>query len=293
MFHSRLVPFLAVGALFLSAPLASAQQHRHRLLNLEDFESYNLGSLDKNDPNGMNMAANGQGNPWFGPEFGGPNLVLVGPENGVQPISGNQMVRGIAPGDFDQDWYNLAYRLNGGQPFVGNIILSWWFYDPVGPGNTDYRDYVALAYYDTAPTDTDAPPNYNLNSGITLIQRLSLGATFHTDPGYDPTLYQARVVGATAGYNANGWFNTQTPRSVGWHHAAIHVGPLLADGGNLISFYIDDGVNPTLAQETPASFTYGYNVIEMNAAFGAQTAYYDDIGFYKGKRHEVARIFGQ
>jgi hypothetical protein len=287
----RLVPLLALTALLLAIAPAAAQQHRHRLLALDDFESYMLGSLDKNDPNGMNMDANGQGNPWFGPRI--PDLVVVNAENGIQPISGTQMVRGSATPGFSQNWYNIAYRLNGSQPFTGNIILSWWFYDPVGPGNTDYRDYVALAFYDTAPPDTDAPANYNLNTGVMRIQRLSLGAMFNTDLGFDPTYYQARVVGNQNGYNANGWFNTQTPRSVGWHQAAIHVGPLLSDGGNLISFYIDDGGNPTLEQEAPASFTYGYNVVEMNAAFGAQTAYYDDISLYRGKKHEVARIFGQ
>jgi hypothetical protein len=41
---------------------------------------------------------------------------VVGPENGVKPISGDQMIRGrdVVGSDFDQDWFNLAYRLNGG-----------------------------------------------------------------------------------------------------------------------------------------------------------------------------------
>lgn len=280
----RLVPALALGTLFLATQPASAQ------LFFEDFESYNLGSLDKNDPAGPNMAPNGTGNPWFGPVISGPNLIVVGPENGVQPISGSQMVRGVAPGDFDQDWYNLAYRLNNGNPFTENIILSWWFYDPVGAGNTDYRDYVALGFYDNAPANTDAPPDYNLNHGFMQIQRISLGATFHTDAGYNPNFYQARVAGAADGYNTAGWFNTQTPRAVGWHQAAIFVAHRKHNGTNKISFYIDDGLNPTLVHNSVTRF--GYNVIELNAAFGAQRAYFDDVGFFQGKKHEVARIFG-
>jgi hypothetical protein len=288
------LPVLALSSLLLATPVASAQH----LINLEDFEGYNLGSLDKNDPVGTNMAPNGSGNPWFGPEFGGHNLEVTGPEtdlygNMVQPVSGSQMVRAAAPGDIDQDWLNIAYRFNGGNPFTGNIILSWWFFDPLGPGGTDYQDYIALGYYDTAPPDTDAPPGYNLNAGFMDIQRLSLGAS--PNNGQDANYYQARVVFATDGYNSNGWFNTPVQRSVGWHHAAIHVGPRKADGTNTLSFFIDDGVNPVLVHNSITHF--GYNVIEMNAGFARgtsnATAYYDNIALYRGARHTVARIFGQ
>src|SRR5438309_2115116 len=81
----------------------------------------------------------------------------------------NQMIRGYQPNDTDQDWYNLAYRLNNGLPFMENISLDWWFYDPLGPGGTDYRDFGALGYYDTAPTDRDGPdnlPTWNLGTGV-------------------------------------------------------------------------------------------------------------------------------
>jgi hypothetical protein len=265
---------LALAALLLAEQSAAAQTSY-----LEDFESYKLGSLDKNDPNGPNQAPNGVGNPWFGPEITAPNCYVVGPENGVKPISSNQMIRGrdVAGSDFDQDWFNLAYRLNGGLPFVGNVALGWWFYDPLGPGGTDFRDYVALGFYDTAPPDTDAPDNYDLNVGFTQIQRISLGATTATGAGFDGNYYQARVVGALDGYNPNGWFNTSTPRSVGWHYALIYVGPMLNDGTNDISFFIDDLDNPTLMHNSVT--TYGYNVIEINAKFGPQTGYFDDISF--------------
>jgi hypothetical protein len=281
------LPALAVGALLLAAPPASAQR---RPLFFDDFEGYHLGSLDKNDRfGGPNTAPNGSGNPWFGPEFSGPNLQVVGTEGGVQPVSGSQMVRGTRASDVDQDWYNLAYRLNGGLPFAGEVILAWWFYDPLGPGGTDYQDYVALGFYDTAPPDTDAPAGYNLNAGARQIQRLSLGAT--TNTGSDPNVYQARVVGARDGYNANGWFNTPVPRAVGWHQAAIHVGLTKRDSTNEITFYIDDGVNPVLRHNSVTD--YGFNVIEINADYGAATAYFDDIGFYRGQKRDVARLFGQ
>ena len=266
----RCLPVLAMAVLLLATPAASAQ------LFTEDFESYNLGSLDKNDPFGPNQSPNGSGNPWFGPEIAGPNCVVVGPENGVTPTSGSQMIRGIAPNNFDQDWFNLAYRLNNGQPFMENIALEWNFYDPLGAGGTDFRDYGALAFYSDAPPDTDAPPSYNLNASA-QVQRLSLGGTSAFDPGFDANYYQARVVGAGDGYNPNGWFNTTAPRSVGWHHAMIFVGPLLDDGTNDVSFYIDDLENPVLVHNSVT--TYGYNIIEINANFGPVTGYFDDVSF--------------
>src|SRR5262249_16874337 len=139
---------LAFLTMLVVGRTASAQSY------FDDFESYNLGTLDKNDTktNGPNQAPNGTGNPWFGPEPNTPNAVVVGPENGVTPYSGNQMIRGYQPNDIDQDWFNLAYRLNSGLPFMENISLDWWFYDPLGPGGSDFRDYAGIGYYDTAPT---------------------------------------------------------------------------------------------------------------------------------------------
>jgi hypothetical protein len=111
------------------------------------------------------------------------------------------------------------------------------------------------------------------------IQRLSLGASSRPqDAGYDPTMYQARVVGLD-GNILNGWFNTSTPRSKGWHHGMIMVGPLNADGTNEAMFFIDDLTNPTLDQLVPAGENYGYNVVELNANAGATTGYYSDVNF--------------
>jgi hypothetical protein len=289
MTRSTIAAFaFAIGALFLLDQPASAQMFT--LLFNDDFETFQRGSLNKNDPTGPNQAPNGSGNPWFGPFP--PNQQVVGAEGGVIPYSGSQMVRGenTGSGTFDQSWYNLAYRLNNGLPFSGLVLLDWYFYDPLGPGGTDFRDYVALGFYDTAPPDTDGPfygpgnpDNYDLNFGVGLIQRLSLGATFHTDPGYDPNYYQARVVGASDGYNSNGWFNTQTPRTVGWHHAAIAAGPQRGDGTNKIFFFIDDASHATLVHNSV--LTYGYNVIELNQNFGIVTGYFDDVSFSTIRLH--------
>jgi hypothetical protein len=66
-------------------------------------------------------------------------------------------------------------------------------------------------------------------------------------------------------------------RSVGWHHGAIVVGPVLTDGTNDVSFFIDDMATPTLEHNSMTN--YGYNVIEINTKFGPQTGYFDDLSF--------------
>ena len=46
------------------------------------------------------------------------------------------------PGDFDENWVNLAYRFNGGTPFAGGLAMNFRFYDPLGSGataNTSFR----------------------------------------------------------------------------------------------------------------------------------------------------------
>src|SRR4051794_28735466 len=171
------------------------------ILFTDGFESYTAAAnpLDKNAA-GPNSAPNGSGNPWFGPAP--PNARVVGSDstNGptVLPHSGNNMIRGSAPSDLDQNWYNLAYRLNGGAPFTGNIQFDWYFFDPVGQGtgSTNFRDYAALGFYNTAPSNTDYPGTGSLNSS-TQIQRLGLGA-FNGNAA-SQTVYNARIVGESAG----------------------------------------------------------------------------------------------
>src|SRR5436305_10490708 len=112
--------------------LTLAPSARAAILYTDGFESYTAGGnpLDKNTA-GPNSAPNGSGNPWFGPAP--PNARVVGSDsaNGalVTPHSGNNMIRGSGPSDLDQNWYNLAYRQNGGSPFSGSIQFDWYFYD--------------------------------------------------------------------------------------------------------------------------------------------------------------------
>jgi len=244
----------------------------------DGFESYNLGGLDANLSGGPNQAPNGgPGNPWFG--LFPPNGQVVTAEHGVTPHSGNQMVRGknfSGAADGDQNWLNIAYRYNNGQPFANNVGLDYWFYDVNGQGDANVKDYMALGYYNTAGTvpytqDYPAASNGNLNTGVTQIERLSLGM-YNGGSGWDTTKYQARVVGATdgSGLISNGWYNLPITRSVGWHHARIAVG---AD--DLVSFYIDDMNTPLLTHAEVQQ--YGFNVLEMNLNTGTQTAYFDDV----------------
>src|SRR5439155_11827150 len=94
--------------------------------------------------------------------------------------------------------------------------------------------------------------------------------------------YQVRIVGAIGGYSTNsttaGWFNTTKSRAVGWHHGRIVVGPVGLENTSDVDFYLDDLNNPlfTINSQTP----YGYNVIEINVAYGPTFGYLDDIGFY-------------
>jgi hypothetical protein len=259
---------------FCAATTASAT-----LLYTDGFESYTAGGnpLDKNVA-GPNNAPNGSGNPWFGPAP--PNSRVVGTDstNGpsVSPHSGNNMIRGSAPSDLDQNWYNLAYRLNGGVPFAGGIQFDWYFYDPFGQSasSTNFRDYAAIGYYNTAPGGTDYPGTGSLNTGVTQIQRLGLGA-FNGNTA-SQTVYNARVVGETAGDAGNAtWFLTGVARSVGWHKGTIKIGPALGDNTNTVDFYVDD----IFALERNSKTAFGYNVLEFNTNFGSATGYFDDVTF--------------
>jgi hypothetical protein len=267
--------FVLAAALVLLALVPARQVWADTLPFTDGFEGYALGALDKNLSGGPNAAPNGSGNPWFGPAP--PNARVIGAEGGVNPHSGNQMIRGAPTGpDLDENWVNLAYRFNGGNPYTGDIALDWWFYDPAGAGSTAFRDYAAIGYYNTAPSNTDYPGTGSLNSS-TQIQRLSLGAPYNSSSGYNNNFYQARVVGATDGYAGTTYFNTNTGRSVGWHHGRIVVGPALADSTNDVYFYIDDMANPTFTHNSVTK--WGYNVIEINTMYGTISGYFDDVTF--------------
>ncbi|HEX4592380.1 MAG TPA: PEP-CTERM sorting domain-containing protein [Gemmataceae bacterium] len=270
--------FASFGALVLATSVQA------QVLFSDGFESYSPGTLDANFA-GPNQAPNGgPGNPWFGPNP--PNLQVVGPGGGLSsgaagPNSGSQMVTAHFASDFDQNWYNLAHRLNNGNNVTGNVALKWSFYDPSGPGDTNYRDYAALGNYATASAGAASGLDYTAASGGNLnpggaTQRLSLGASNPT--GFDATKYQARVVGASDGQavDASGhatWFNVGT-RSIGWHSAEILLGPDLG-ANTIVSFFIDNVDVLDHAIDT----TGGVNVIELNAGFGTTGANYDDLSF--------------
>ena len=256
----------------------------------DGFESYTAGNapLDKNG-SGANAAPNGSGNPWFGPAP--PNLHVIGATGGVNPHSGNNMLKGNAASDKDEEWVNLRYRLNNGTAYTGNIRMDWWFYDPSGPGGSGYIDYGALDYYSGSylPANTDYPGSSTAPLSSTyLSQRLSLGAN-----GGDLTKYQARCVGASDGNLSGGgdWFNTTATRSIGWHHARIEIGPStgasLSTSINFVSFYIDDMTTPACRHVDPISF--GYNVMELNMDYGSTiTGYMDDVSLSVGRPPNLA-----
>jgi hypothetical protein len=143
----------------------------------------------------------------------------------------------------------------------------------VGTGSTNFRDYAALGFYNTAPSGTDYPGTGSLNSS-TQIQRLSLGA-FNGNAA-SQSVYEARVVGESTGdAGAGTWFLTVAPRSVGWHKGTIKVGPALGDNTNQVDFLVDD----TLALSRNSKLAFGYNVLEFNTNQGTMTGYFDDATF--------------
>jgi len=59
----------------------------------------------------------------------------------------------------------------------------------------------------------------------------------------------------------------------------IIVGPLLADGTNEVTFFIDDLTKPTVDDFVPAVQNFGYNIIELNANAGITAGYYSAVNF--------------
>ncbi len=247
----------------------------------EDFEGYKQGELDANDSASPNKSNNNlSGNGWFGPYPGNDNL--VGAMNGVTPHSGAKMLVASVPAYADMEWFNIAYRLHGGLPFMGNCQMDFWFYDPTGPGHSEYADYAALLFYTSASTNADWPNITGQDmTAYAINQRLSLGASPIQDGTFDSTVYQARVVGSSGGYNANGdWFNLPTARSIGWHHGRVTIGHTQADNTASVYFYIDDMSNAALTHNSVTS--RGYNTMEINSGpwlVGTANGYYDDFSF--------------
>jgi hypothetical protein len=291
--------------------VAIGSSRANTVLWTEGFENYSTdsgkdyGGLDKNTSGGANAAPNGSGNPWFGPN---PNNAWVtkamtnpDPTNVVvTPHSGQFMIRGNRNAtdwynywDNDIDHVNLAYRFNGGVPFMGNFSIDWWFHDVLGstyPGDPDlgpgcFGDHAGIEYNTAAPNNTDYSNNGNIGTPATgtVTARLAIGA-YEAALGYDVMVYQAQVLGASDGqfgdsvntyHWGTGWFNTTVTRTNGWHHAAITV-----DANNMAVLSIDDTV--VLTHATGA--TNGFNVFTTTEIMTTpdtynQSAYYDDITF--------------
>jgi hypothetical protein len=280
-----------------------------QVLFSDNFESYSLGELNKNDSASPNAAPNGSGNPWWGPGAGttvqpagsiasqlvsagnqsgvaqpaaatSTEMLVVGAQNGVTPHSGTKMITG-SPGsnNYSELWNNIAYRYNGGKAISGNLIYTFWFYDPNGTTNgAAYKDNSDVAFYSDNSSTADYPSSGTLNNSLT-IERLQLGAASYqvNTSGYPQTYnsseYQARVVNTQIGYDTQGWINLPITRSVGWHEGEEIIGPADSDGRNTVSFYIDNLTTPLLT--TTTEIDQGYTDVEFNA--GGTT---NDLGYF-------------
>jgi hypothetical protein len=274
--RTKIVLGLATATLFCGAPVMATT------LYSDGFESWNQGQLATTDASTANPGLpSGPDNPWWAPFTG--NAWVWGAIDPVSPHSGNQMLVGAAPGDFDQNVINLAHRFGGDAPIPGNLTLDFWFYDTNGAGDNHSTGYAEIGYYDGVPSDADYNANHSLSFPGGKIQRIILGEVGNN--GGDLNYYQARVLGSTVSVGtqyASTYINTTTPRSVGWHEGRIVIGSQLSTGGNDVSFYIDDMANPTAKATT--TFNYGYNVLVMDAQMDSSSAniastlnYFDDI----------------
>jgi hypothetical protein len=234
----------------------------------DGFESYNGGGVDNNQSGGPNA---NPADPWWALNTTA-NGWVTNASAGVTPHGGSQMLG--TTNSLRQDYLNLVYRLNAGQLYYGNFLCDWWFYDPYGTSiaATNLQEYLAIAQFTPVSTTSDTSTFTAFN------QRMSLG-TFNSS-GYNYSNYQARIVGATGGFNANGWFNTPVLRSVGWHHARMVVGIPNSANTAPVWMYLDNMTNATFSYPTTGS-NFGFNLIELNHAMYkvGYGGYYDDLTF--------------
>ena len=260
----------------------------------DNFETYSLtmpiGRGRGGTPLDYNYGANDPAScPWWGPSP--PNFCTYASyQNGVPSYSGNQMVGGVydsvsGSGDNDEAFLNLAYRFNGGQLYYGDIMLDYYFYDP---GTPDAGDQLTLANFASRMPATNDSSGFQIPASP--VQNLFIG----TWPNLDTNVYQAGVMGAADGTsgrisrNITGstkYFNTTTPRSLGWHHARIVVGP--ADPGTHVAnvqFFVDDMTKPAFSHDLPAG-NVGFNSLHLLAcsifapATSETAGYFDDVTF--------------
>lgn len=241
----------------------------------DSFESYNLGFVDNNTSGGPNATPS---TPWWALSSSTGQGVVTNASTGVAPHSGSQML-GVTPGvSIRQDYFNLIYRMNSGVNYYGNFMCEWWFYDPYGTtasGATNMQEYIALNASSPVPTTSDSTTSFSA-----INQRMSLGM-YNGNTGYNYSNYQARIIGGTGGTfgSGNSWRNTDTIRSVGWHHARIVAGIPTANVAP-ISMYIDDMTNATAFSATVT--TNGFDLIELNHEMSKANfyGYYDDLTFH-------------
>ena len=271
----------------------------------DNLESYKLGYLDKNISGDPNYAANGAGNPWFGPWPENYNLVdsstlsVDGTNVNVTPHSGTKMMTTGFPGQYNvQLWVDLAYRFHGGYPIKGNAKLDWWFYDANNQdlSSSTNGDYVSLYFYgnDAQPYSypftadwpsfmTDPTGGLFYDNGFGWnddeYQSLSLGGSGYNQKGgyWDNTKYQVRLEEMFSGvtYGIDGWVNT-ADRAPGWHHGCILMGPPRTNGTVMVYFYIDDMTHPVYAGLSGIA-AKGINLLEVDSLNKNQApAAYDD-----------------
>jgi hypothetical protein len=309
---------LALSLLLFAIGLVAGRANT--VLWSEGFEGYNyeasqtFGNLDKN-ASGANAAANGVGNPWFGPnplpgnawvtaEMQNPNP----PQDTITPHSGTNMIRGGQDGsggwysgwDNDIDHVNLAYRFHGGAPLKANFSIDWWFYDTLGTtylgdpdaGPDNFGDHAGIEYSTLAPTDTDyvngcfiGTPGEDEATGPTddsyaVTARLAIGAYEYTGD-YETNVYQVQILNASDGFAGQ---DTTYEWGAGWFNTTFvrtngwRHAAITVDANNMAVFSIDGTV--VLKHATGA--TNGFNVFtttELQDTPGTynQSAYYDDI----------------
>ena len=232
----------------------------------DNFDSYQLGYLANN-----NAGPNANASNWWWSLSPTTDNMVTNSTTGVTPHSGANMAGRFGTA-YQQDYINLVYRCNAGQPYYGNFLCEWWFYDPYGTADlkkaTNFADYMALNSTLPFSATNDA-------AGSIVNQRMSLGA--YNGSGFNVNYYQARIIGGI-GYNFGSyWYNTATTRSVGWHHARVLLGIPYSTNAAPVSMYIDDMFNPTVSSAT-SGFTNGFNLIELNHA-SSTNGYYDDLTF--------------
>jgi hypothetical protein len=254
----------------------------------DNFSSYNIGDLDANEVHGANQSANGTGsNPWWGPNS--PNLAIATSYNGITPYPGDtKLADGNSAGNNSEEVNNIGFRLNSGNNFMGNIALSWAFYDPAGAGGnaSGYKDMVYLNGYQSGDGYTSTKDYTGTGPDLILTHTAGdeiLGLGAGSVAGINTAYYQARVINATAADDgatfvsgSSGWFNLSVPRTVGWHTASIVVGA--PNGANTtVSLWLDghDVLDETVGTESGTSMI-GVNSILALGGWGSQVGAFDN-----------------